>query len=183
MKKSIIAATVLALSFAVPAAFAAEAGGDAGTLTINGLIKGTTCHFDSGAQTAQINMQQIGTTSLQNLNPGQAYTGYSNQTSTAFNVTCDSSTDIPKLKFLADQFNMTGEQSVTKNSGEAQGVGYALFINGQRINSDGSTAIATARNEDGKYTFNISAQYARASSEPVSAGTVDSVVTLTVVAD
>ncbi|MEK0167722.1 MULTISPECIES: fimbrial protein YehD [Pseudescherichia] len=181
MKRTLITAAILAASCAAPAAFAADT--DAGTLTINGVIKGTTCHFESGAQTAHINMQQIGTDSLEALTQGGAYDGYQNKTATSFKVKCAAGTEAPKLKFLADQFDVTGANSVTKNQGDAAGVGYALLINGQRIDSDGSTAIANAKNDNGEYTFDIAAQYARASGEQVTAGSVNSTVTLTVVVD
>lgn len=184
MKKSFIAAAVLAMSFAAPSVFAADT--DTGTLTINGLIKGTTCHFVADAQTSHIPMNQIGLDAMDNLTPGQAYDGYQNKTTTSFKVKCNPSADIPKLKFLADQFTVQGNQSVTKiEQGEdkAVGVGYALLINGQRISVDGSTTIAKAKTDNGEYTFDISAQYARASSEALRAGAVNSTVTLTVVAD
>lgn len=181
MKKSLIAAAVLATSFAAPSVFAADT--DMGTLTINGLIKGTTCHFDSNANSAQIPMQQIGTDVFTTLAAGTAYTGYQNKTSTSFKVKCAADSPIPKLKFLASQFEGTGTDSVTINRGAAKGVGYALLINGQRIDTNGNTAIANTAAVNGEYTFDISAQYARANNNAVEAGSVDSVVTLTVVAD
>lgn len=182
MKKSIIAATVLAVSFAAPAAFAADT--DTGTLTINGLIKGTTCHFEPGSQTAHIDMHQIGTSSFKGFIPGQAYEGYSNKTNTPFKVICDSNAGIPRINVLADQFDVTGDKSVTKNNGgDAKGVGYALLINGQRVNTNDAIPIAASQNAEGKYTFDISALYARANDAAVTAGTVNSTITLTVVAD
>lgn len=181
MKKSLITAAVLAVSCAAPTAFAADT--DMGTLTINGLIAGTTCHFDNDAQSARIQMHQIGTDVIKDLTPGTAYDGYKNETITPFTVTCDNNADVPKLRFRANEFEGTGLKGVTKNNGEADGVGYALLINGERINVDGSTEIAPTKSADGKYTFNIAAQYARANTDEVSAGTVDSVVTFTVVAD
>lgn len=182
MKKSLIAAAVLAVSFAAPAVFAAEV--DSGTLTIHGVIKGTTCHFESGGQTARIDMQQIGTNSLQGLSAGTAYTGYTNKTNMPFKVVCDNTTTVPKIKFVSEQFGIHGDNSVTNNtSGDAEGVGYALFINNNRVNTDGNTAIASSPNAEGKYTFDISAQYARLSDQPVKAGSVESTVTIMVIAD
>ncbi|WP_312211314.1 fimbrial protein YehD [Pseudescherichia sp.] len=184
MKKLLIVTAVLATSIAAPAVFAADT--DMGTLTINGLIKGTTCHFLSTAQTAHIPMNQIGLDAMDDLTPGKAYDGYQNKTTTSFKVKCAPGTEIPKLKFLADQFAVKGEDSVTKieqGEGKATGVGYALLINGKRIDTNGNTTIATSKNDEGEYTFDISAQYARASDEALKAGAVDSTVTLTVVAD
>lgn len=182
MKKSLIAAAVLAVSFATPAVFAADV--DSGTLTIHGVIKGTTCHFEPGGQTAHIEMQQIGTNSLQDLTPGTAYTGYTNKTNKPFKVVCDNATTVPKIKFVSEQFGISGENSVTNNtSGDAKGVGYALFINNSRVNTDGDTAIASSLNTEGKYTFDISAQYARLSDQPVKAGDVESSITIMVIAD
>lgn len=182
MKKSLIAAAVLAMSFAAPSVFAAEI--DSGTLTIHGEIKGTTCHFDSEGQTAHIEMQQIGTNSLQDLAPGEAYTGYTNKTNLPFKVTCDNPNTVPKIKFVSEQFGLKGEKSVTnKTKGDAEGVGYALFINNNRVNTDGSTPIASSLNAQGKYTFDISAQYARLPGDIVKAGEVDSSVTIMVIAD
>lgn len=181
MRKSLITAAVLSVCCAAPAAFAADT--DMGTLTINGFIKGTTCHFDSTAQNAKIQMSQIGTDAIEGLTPGQAYDGYKNETITPFTVTCDNSADVPRLRFRSNEFEGTGLQGVTKNNGGAEGVGYALLINGERINVDGNTQIAPSKSDDGKYTFKIAAQYARANTDAVSAGTVDSVITFTVVAD
>jgi len=181
MRKSLITAAVLSVCCAAPAAFAADT--DVGTLTINGYVKGTTCHFDSNAQNAKIQMSQIGTDVINGLGVGDAYSGYKNETMTPFTVTCDSNADVPKLKFHSNEFEGIGNKGVTKNTGEADGVGYALLINGDRINVDGETQIAPTKSGDGKYTFNIAAQYARANANTVSAGTVDSVVTFTVVAD
>ncbi len=183
MKKSLIAAAVLTVSFAAPSVFAAESN-DSGTLTINGVIKGTTCHFESGGQTAHIQMQQIGTNSLQTLSAGNAYAGYTNKTSTPFKVVCDNATTVPKIKFVSEQFGVQGEDSVTNNtSGDAEGVGYALFVNNNRVNTDGQNTIASTPSPDGKYTFDISAQYARLPVDTVKAGTVNSSVTLMVIAD
>lgn len=181
MNRSIIAIAVLSAIGATPVVFAADT--DMGTLTINGLIKGTTCHFDSNAQSAQIQMHQIGIDVISDLHAGEAYDGYKNQTTTPFTVTCDSASGVPNLKFRANEFTGTGENGVTINQGAAAGVGYALLINNQRINIDGSTPIASTKSDDGKYTFDIAAQYARANEQTVTAGSVDSVVTFTVIAD
>jgi len=182
MKKSLIAATVLALSFAAPSAFSAEI--DSGTLTINGVIKGTTCHFESGSQTAHIEMQQIGVNSLKDLEAGTAYAGYTNKTTTPFKVVCDNPNTVPKIKFVSEQFGVKGAESVTNNTtGNATGVGYALFVNNNRVNTDGSTAIASSPTANNEYTFDISAQYARLSGADVVAGDVESSITIMVIAD
>ncbi len=182
MKKSLIVAAALAMSFTVPSVFAAET--DSGSLTIHGVIKGTTCHFEAGGQTAHIEMQQIGTNSLKDLEPGTAYTGYTNRASTPFKVVCDNANTIPKIKFVSEQFGIQGENSVTKNtSNDAEGVGYALFINNDRVDTTGNTAIASSLSENGRYTFDISAQYARLPGADVKAGEVNSSVTIMVIAD
>ncbi len=187
MKKSLITAAVLAASFAAPAAFAETVpDNDMGTLIINGFIKGTTCHFENGAQSAEIPMNQIGLDAMTGLTTGDAYVGYQNKTSTSFKVKCAAGTEVPTLKFLPDQFAVTGDKSVTKTvggTGQATGVGYAIFINGTRINSDGTTPISSVKNDNGEYTFDIFAQYARAPGSNVTAGAVDSTVTFTVVTD
>jgi len=73
MKKSLIAAAVLAVSFAAPAAFAETVpDSDMGTLIINGFIKGTTCHFANGAQSAEIPMNQIGLDAMTGLTAATA---------------------------------------------------------------------------------------------------------------
>jgi len=181
MKKTLITAAILAVSCASTAAFADT---DTGTLTINGVIEGTTCHFVNGAQTAQINMHKIGTDSLEGLTPGQAYDGYENKTSTKFKIQCPEGTPAPKLKFLGEQFAVRGTQNVTVNSNEeTKGVGYALLINNQRIDTDGNTPVASAPAANGEYEFDIAAQYARATEDAVKGGDVNSVVTFTVVAD
>lgn len=181
MKRSLITAAVLAVSFAAPAAFAADT--DTGTLTINGEVRGTTCHFETNGQTAHIKMQQIGVNSLKDLAAGQAYSAYSNKTDMPFKITCNNANEVPKIKFLPEQFDNTNNNSVTKNTGDAKGVGYALFINDERINSDGTTPIPATLGADGKYTFDISAQYARLPEAEVVAGNVDSSITLMVIAD
>ncbi len=186
MKKSLITAIVLAACCAAPTAFAADTDTDMGTLTINGFIKGTTCHFESNAQTAEIPIQQIGLDAMDQLQAGDTYVGYKNKTSTSFKVKCAPGTEVPTLKFLADQFAVTGPNSVTKaqeGDGKAKGVGYAVLINGKRINTDGSTPIAPAATTNGEYTFDIFAQYARAPGDDVTAGAVNSTVTFTVVTD
>lgn len=187
MKKSLITAIVLTACCAAPAAFAETTPNtDMGTLIINGFIKGTTCHFESTAQTAEIPMQQIGLDAMDNLNAGDAYVGYQNKTNTSFKVKCPAGTEVPTLKFLPDQFAVTGEKSVTKTVGgsdQATGVGYAIFINGTRINSDGTTPISSVKSDTGEYTFDIFAQYARAPGNTVTSGAVDSTVTFTVITD
>ncbi|STQ58759.1 Paral fimbrial-like protein [Pseudescherichia vulneris] len=138
MKKSFITAAVLAVSCAAPAAFAADT--DMGTLTINGVIKGTTCHFVANAQSAQIQMHQIGLDVVEGLTKGKAYNGYKNETTTPFTVKCSNPLEIPKLRFRSNEFEGTGVAGVTKNTGTAKGVGYALLINDQRINIDGKNS-------------------------------------------
>ncbi|WP_314420203.1 fimbrial protein YehD [Pseudescherichia vulneris] len=182
MRKSLITAAVLSVCCAAPAAFAA-ADSDMGTLIINGEIKGTTCHFVANAQSAQIQMHQIGLDVVEKLTKGKAYNGYKNETTTPFTVKCSNLLEVPKLKFRSNEFEGTGVAGVTKNNGTAKGVGYALLINDQRINIDGKTPIALTPNDKGNYTFDIAAQYARAPGDIVSGGTVNSVVTFTVITD
>jgi len=183
MKKTLVTAAVLAAICSAPAAFAAE-GKDVGTLTINGLIKGTTCHFDSSAHSAEITMHQIGTSAFEGLNPGNAYHNYQNKTTTPFKIYCDAGAGVPKLKFLGSDFEVTGASSVTKNTNEeTKNGGYALLMNGQRVNTDGSTPVAATPSANGEYQFDISAMYARAAAGQVNGGAVNSVVTFTVVAD
>ncbi|VEA46454.1 fimbrial protein [Salmonella enterica subsp. arizonae] len=73
MKRSLIAASVLSAVFMSAGAFAADE--DMGELIINGKVVGTSCTFE-GANSATIELSQVGVDRFADLNPGDIYTGY-----------------------------------------------------------------------------------------------------------
>lgn len=73
MKRSLIAASVLSAVFMSAGVFAADE--DMGELKINGEVVGTSCTFE-GANSATIELSQVGVDRLTDLNPGDIYTGY-----------------------------------------------------------------------------------------------------------
>ncbi|HCJ9719029.1 TPA: fimbrial protein YehD [Escherichia coli] len=182
MKRSIIAATVLASLFMSAGSFAAE-GSTEGQLTINGKVTETTCQFLSGSDTT-ISMSEIGRDQFENVEVGSPVTTYSNTTSLPLKVKCPGEKK-PRITFSSTQFEGTGS-NVTRNTGDASGVGFAVFLgkgtdSSKRI-SGNSPIELTSATDNGEYELHFTAQYAKAADD-VSTGKVSSAITMTVVTD
>lgn len=183
MKRSVIAATVLASLFMSAGSFAAEGSTD-GQLTINGKVTETTCQFLSGSENTTISMSEIGRDQFENVDVGSPVTTYSNTTSLPLKVKCLGENK-PRITFSSTQFEGTGS-NVTRNTGDASGVGFAVFFgkgtdSSKRISGNSPIELTSATN-NGEYELHFTAQYAKADNN-VGTGKVSSAITMTVVTD
>lgn len=189
MKRSVIAATVLASLFMSAGSFAAE-GSTEGQLTINGKVTENTCQFLSGSENTTISMSEIGRDQFDNVGVGSPVTTYSNTTSLPLKVKCSGGKE-PRITFSSTQFEGEGS-NVTRNTGNASGVGFAVFLgkgtdSSNRISGNSSIKLTPATNgvseSNGVYEFHFTAQYAKANNDDVGTGEVSSAITMTVVTD
>ncbi|MGA3916949.1 fimbrial protein YehD [Escherichia coli] len=185
MKRSIIAATVLASLFMSAGSFAAE-GSTEGQLTINGKVTETTCQFLSGSENTTISMSEIGRDQIKNLEVGSPVTTYSNTTSLPLKVKCSGGKE-PRITFSSTQFEGEGS-NVTRNTGNASGVGFAVFFgegtdSRNRISGNSSIKLTPEYGSNGEYELHFTAQYAKANNDDVRTGEVSSAITMTVVTD
>lgn len=183
MKRSVIAATVLASLFMSAGSFAAE-GSTEGQLTITGKVTGTTCQFLSGSENTTISMSEIGRDQFENVEVGSPVTTYSNTTSLPLKVKCPGEKK-PRIIFSSTQFEGTG-LNVTRNTSDASGVGFAVFLgkgtdSSKRISGNSPIELTSATN-NGEYELHFTAQYAKADNN-VGTGKVSSAITMTVVTD
>lgn len=183
MKRSVIAATVLASLFMSAGSFAAEGSSD-GQLTINGKVTETTCQFLSGSENTTISMSEIGRDQFDNVEVGSPVTTYSNTTSLPLKVKCLGEKK-PRIIFSSTQFEGTGS-NVTRNTGDASGVGFAVFFgkgtdSSKRISGNSPIELTSATN-NGEYELHFTAQYAKANNN-VGTGKVSSAITMIVVTD
>ncbi|HDL6441757.1 TPA: fimbrial protein YehD [Escherichia coli] len=183
MKRSVIAATVLASLFMSAGSFAAE-GSTEGQLTINGKVTETTCQFLSGSENTTISMSEIGRDQFKNVEVGSPVTTYSNTTSLPLKVKCTGGKE-PRITFSSTQFE-GADSNITRNTGNASGVGFAVFFgegtdSSKRI-SGNSPIELTSATDNGEYELHFTAQYAKAADD-VSTGEVSSAITMTVVTD
>ncbi|HFI6898413.1 fimbrial protein YehD [Escherichia coli] len=183
MKRSVIAATVLASLFMSAGSFAAEGSSD-GQLTINGKVTETTCQFLSGSENTTISMSEIGRDQFDNVEVGSPVTTYSNTTSLPLKVKCLGEKK-PRIIFSSTQFEGTGS-NVTRNTGDASGVGFAVFFgkgtdSSKRISGNSPIELTSATN-NGEYELHFTAQYAKADNN-VGTGKVSSAITMIVVTD
>ncbi len=183
MKRSVIAATVLASLFMSAGLFAAE-GSTEGQLTITGKVTGTTCQFLSGSENTTISMSEIGRDQFENVEVGSPVTTYSNTTSLPLKVKCPGEKK-PRITFSSTQFEGTG-LNVTRNTSDASGVGFAVFLgkgtdSSKRISGNSPIELTSATN-NGEYELHFTAQYAKADNN-VGTGKVSSAITMTVVTD
>ena len=183
MKRSVIAATVLASLFMSAGSFAAEGSSD-GQLTINGKVTETTCQFLSGSENTTISMSEIGRDQFDNVEVGSPVTTYSNTTSLPLKVKCLGEKK-PRIIFSSTQFEGTGS-NVTRNTGDASGVGFAVFCgkgtdSSKRISGNSPIELTSATN-NGEYELHFTAQYAKADNN-VGTGKVSSAITMIVVTD
>ena len=182
MKRSVIAATVLASLFMSAGSFAAE-GSTEGQLTITGKVTGTTCQFLSGSENATIVMSEIGRDQFENVEVGSPVTTYSNTTSLPLKVKCTEEKE-PRITFSSTQFEGT-DSNIIRNTGDANGVGFAVFLgrgtdSSNRISGNSPIKLTPATN--GEYELHFTAQYAKAAVD-VGTGEVSSAITMTVVTD
>ena len=183
MKRSVIAATVLASLFMSAGSFAAE-GSTEGQLTINGKVTGTTCQFLSGSENTTISMSEIGRDQFENVEVGSPVTTYSNTTSLPLKIKCSGEKE-PRITFSSTQFFKGASSNVTRNTGDASGVGFAVFLgkgtdSSNRISGNSPIKLTPATN--GEYELHFTAQYAKADNN-VGTGEVSSAITMTVVTD
>ncbi|HCO7937972.1 TPA: fimbrial protein YehD [Escherichia coli] len=183
MKRSVIAATVLASLFMSAGSFAAE-GSTEGQLTINGKVTETTCQFLSDSKNTTISMSEIGRDQFENVEVGSPVTTYSNTTSLPLKVKCPGEKK-PRITFSSTQFEGTGS-NVTRNTGGASGVGFAVFLgtgtdSSKRISGNSPIELTSAAT-NGEYELHFTAQYAKAADD-VGTGEVSSAITMTVVTD
>ncbi|EFB2750724.1 TPA: fimbrial protein YehD [Escherichia coli] len=181
MKRSVIAATVLASLFMSAGSFAAE-GSTEGQLTINGKVTETTCQFLSGSENTTISMSEIGRDQFENVDVGSPVTTYSNTTSLPLKVKCPRGKE-PRITFSSTQFEGTGS-NVTRNTGDASGVGFAVFLGKGTDSSNRISGNSPIKLPDtnGEYELHFTAQYAKADNN-VGTGKVSSAITMTVVTD
>ncbi|HHO9514336.1 TPA: fimbrial protein YehD [Escherichia coli] len=183
MKRSVIAATVLASLFMSAGSFAAE-GSTEGQLTINGKVTETTCQFLSDSKNTTISMSAIGRDQFENVEVGSPVTTYSNTTSLPLKVKCPGGKK-PRITFSSTQFVEETGSNVTRNTGNASGVGFAVFFgegtdSSKRISGNSPIELPSAAN--GEYELHFTAQYAKADDD-VGTGEVSSAITMTVVTD
>ncbi|EEM3548302.1 fimbrial protein YehD [Salmonella enterica] len=177
MKRSLIAASVLSAVFMSAGAFAADE--DMGELKINGEVVGTSCTFE-GANSATIELSQVGVDRFADLNPGDIYTGYTSPEA-ILKVKC-SDTANPRISFNRSQF--VDNMQITKNNATNNGAGFAVYLDGAQVKPDeaGNYTLNSSKFDDGVYTLNFSARYA-AVENTVTPGSVESVLTMTVLTD
>ena len=183
MKRSVIAATVLASLFMSAGSFAAE-GSTEGQLTINGKVTGTTCQFLSGSENTTISMSEIGRDQFENVEVGSPVTTYSNTTSLPLKIKCSGEKE-PRITFSSTQFFKGAGSNVTRNTGDASGVGFAVFLGKGTDSSNrisGNIPIKLTPATNGEYELHFTAQYAKADNN-VGTGEVSSAITMTVVTD
>ncbi len=183
MKRSVIAATVLASLFMSAGSFAAE-GSTEGQLTINGKVTGTTCQFLSGSENTTISMSEIGRDQFENVEVGSPVTTYSNTTSLPLKIKCSGEKE-PRITFSSTQFFKGAASNVTRNTGDASGVGFAVFFGKGTDSSNrisGNSPIKLPPATHGEYELHFTAQYAKADNN-VGTGEVSSAITMTVVTD
>lgn len=186
MKHSIISAAVLSAVFMSAGAFAA--GVEEGTLTITGMVSGTTCKFLDTANTATITLDDIPSTILTPLAAGQD-TGYGeNEADKNLILECSSSDNV-KIKVDGSAFDYN---SVIENKGKGPTeVGFKLFHKNVLITKDGQDEFKLSDLErlgstegNTQYGLRLSARYAKAigaAGAPVGTGEVKANVKLIVV--
>ncbi|PSY63127.1 fimbrial protein YehD [Escherichia sp. 20412-1] len=182
MKRSIIAVAVLSSLF-MSAGNAAEVENAMGTLIINGRVVGTTCQFLSGSDNATIEMSEIGIEQFENVQVGDTVTNYSNTTSLPLKVKCGEGVK-PRITFSSTQFE-GADLNITRNTGDAKGVGFAVFYGQETSASNqitGNKPVELTPSQDGNYDLHFTAQYAKSGAD-VSTGEVNSTITMTVVTD
>lgn len=182
MKRSIIAVAVLSSLFMSAGAFAEE-GSEQGELVITGNVVGTTCQFIGNSQ-ATIAMNDIGADQFKDQSAGFIYNGYSNKTTVPLTVKCTGD-KAPRITFSRSQFDANRSDITINTAANPNGAGFAVYYegaDGQPQKIEGDKSIELEENSSNEYTLNFSAKYAQSGSE-VTAGPVNSALTMTVVTD
>lgn len=190
MKRSIISAAVLSAVFMSAGAFAA---GEEGTLTIEGTIINSSCHFADNMNSSVITLPEIDASRFSGLSAG-AVVGTEVSDSTPMKIICPAGTKLNTIRISNGEFTTEGVLKNTKEvNGEvdaSKGVGVKLKLGNKSITNDQETNvkdIITATKDDssgGGYTLGFSAQYARLNTAtPVVAGEISSVLTISVSAE
>ncbi|MEG8185803.1 fimbrial protein [Escherichia marmotae] len=114
---------------------------------------------------------------------GETVTNYSNTTSLPLKVQCEKGIT-PRITFSSTQFE-GADLNITRNTGDAKGVGFAVFYGQEASASNqitGNKPVELTPSDNGEYDLHFTAQYAKAS-DTVEKGRVKSTITMTVVAD
>lgn len=190
MKRSIISVAVLSAVFMSAGAFAA---GEEGTLTIEGTIINSSCHFADNMNSSVITLPEIDASRFSGLSAG-VVVGTEVSDSTPMKIICPAGTKLNTIRISNGEFTTEGVLKNTKEvNGEvdaSKGVGVKLKLGNKSITNDQETNvkdIITATKDDSsgvEYTLGFSAQYARLNTAtPVVAGEISSVLTISVSAE
>lgn len=177
MKKSILAVAVFAGVMMSSSAFAA---GDEGVLQINGKVLGSTCKIEGGNNQATITMPDVSVEAFSGLASGEALTAYSSTAASKIVFKCDPNVT-PRISFAVDGFNGNGSD-VTKNTNGDNGVGFKVHMNNGAEAITPQKSIVLENGDNGLYTLDFSAFYARTSGT-VTSGDVNSSITMQVFSD
>ncbi|WP_413594984.1 fimbrial protein [Citrobacter youngae] len=182
MKRSIISAAVLSAVFMSAGAFAAN---ETGTLTINGTVENSSCYFKDNSNNSSITLPSVDASRFASLSTG-ATVGDEVNSSTPLVIVCPTGTELKTVRITGANFT---SGVLTKTSGDAEGVGFNLMLGNKQITDIEESDLTgildpTTSSEGVEYTLGFSAKYARLdSSIPVTAGTLSSVLTISVSAD
>ncbi|QMJ04177.1 fimbrial protein YehD [Citrobacter freundii] len=184
MKRSIISAAVLSAVFMSAGAFAAD---DTGTLTIEGVVLPVSCTIVSGAAKDNIVMPDVSKSALDQIEVGDQLEGFTNSSGSKIKFKCDGKNN-PSISFIEDGFTSQYRDITAKSSGVAEGVGYKVYLQNERVSGDASKAIQPGESVklkqtgNGEYELDFKAYYAKTATN-VTAGEVNSVIKLQVSTD
>lgn len=190
MKRSIISAAVLSAVFMSAGAFAA---GEEGTLTIEGTIINSSCHFADNLNSSTITLPEIDASRFSGLSAGTVV-GNEVTDPTPMKIICPAGTKLSTVRISNGDFTTEG---VLKNAKEvngdidaSKGVGVKLKLGSKLITNDQETNVkdilSTTKDDSSgvEYSLDFSAQYARLNeATPVVAGEISSVLTISVSAE
>ncbi|MGI3449404.1 fimbrial protein [Citrobacter freundii] len=184
MKRSIISAAVLSAVFMSAGAFAAN---ETGSLTITGTVENSSCYFKNSDAKSTITLPNIDASRFAGLSTGATVgDGKMDDDSTPMVIVCPVGTELNTVRITGAQFT---SGVLNKTAGDANGVGFNLALGDKQITdaeeSNLKDKLTSRTTEDGvEYTLDFKAKYARLSSDvPVTAGTLSSVLTISVSAD
>ncbi|ETX63683.1 fimbrial protein [Citrobacter portucalensis] len=190
MKRSIISVAVLSAVFMSAGAFAA---GEEGTLTIEGTIINSSCHFEDNKNSSTIILPEIDASRFSGLSAGDVV-GTEVADPMPMKIICPAGTKLNTIRISNGEFTTDGVLKNTKEvNGDidaSKGVGVKLKLDSKLITNDQETNIKdilTADKDDPsgvEYSLKFSAQYARLNeATPVVAGEISSVLTISVSAE
>lgn len=129
-------------------------------------------------------MNEIGEDQFKDQSAGFIYDGYSNKITVPLTVKC-SPGKTPRITFSRSQFDANRSNITINTSAIQNGAGFAVYYesaDGKIQNIEGDKSIELEKNSSNEYTLNFSAKYAQ-SGDVVTAGPVNSALTMTVVTD